>query len=104
MQRLCWTIGLIVGLQVIPWALCCVMEPIGLVWIFVGAVYHLPLSWIGEPLFAVSETGPYSTILGRLVATALYLALVVIVWIVMRSNRGGEGQVLAERSCRDSPL
>lgn len=83
MRKLYWAVALIVGLQLIPWALLHVAEPLALVWLLVTAIYHLPLSWIGEPLFHTSEIGPHPTILGRLVTTATYLAILTIGWLGM---------------------
>ena len=84
MRKLYWTIGVIVGLQVVPWALIYVVEGLGLIWFFIGAIYHLPLSWIGEPLFHATEIGPFPTILGRLAMTATYLAIALAVWVSFR--------------------
>ena len=87
MRKLYWTIGVIVLLQIVPLFLLYIVKPLGFVWIFIGAIYHLPLQWIGEPLFRATEIGPLPTILGRLAMTATYIVIAVVIWVLIHRRR-----------------
>jgi len=86
-RRLFWIAAVIVALQLVPLVLLRWAESLSLVWLAIGAIYHLPWSWIGEPLFSSTEIGPYPTFLGRIVTTGTYLMIVVVAWAARRGSR-----------------
>jgi len=87
MGRLFWTIGLIVLLQMVLWLMPYIVPSMGLIWIFIESIYHLPLSWIGEPLFRATEVGPLPTVLGRLVTPSMYIAIAIAISASIRRLR-----------------
>ena len=86
MKKTIWVFAALVGVQLVSSLLVNVDAAGPLIWWLVQAIYHLPLSWMGEPLFRATELGPYPTLFGRLVTTSIYVAIVAIIHIAVGRN------------------
>ena len=69
-------LALLVLFPVIPWMLMQIDYTRGLIWFSVQAIYYLPVSWIGEPLFTrSSDVGMVPNSGGRVLTGAVYSAV-----------------------------